>query len=230
MGAGCQAPPAPTGPTEMVLRIPDRDAFIEASLTLLRSCDLQPQRVDWTGGRIVTHRTTGAQWFEFWRIDAQGPYQTLESSLHTIGRVVTISVEPLAPQEGQSQETAGLTREMAATDTGPADLAATQTTQPQSAAGQAQVAPDQVSTQPAGGNLFRVAVRVDKYRYNAPHRQVTTASGALAIYSERIPTTEGLRKAETPGAVWVPLGRDGLLEAYLQAKLADILPDIEVVR
>jgi len=211
----------------MVLRIPDRDAFIEASLTLLRSCDLQPQRVDWVGGQIVTHRTTSAQWFEFWRIDAQGPYQTLESSLHTIGRVVTITIESVPPEDRAAERI----------ESGPAETPTTVSSEPMPeevvgpvSSEQEQESVEPAPSQPAGSDLFRVTVRVDKYRYNAPHRQITTASGALAIYSERIPTTEGLRKAETPGAVWVPLGRDGLLEAYLQAKLADILPDVELVR
>ena len=77
---------------------------------------------------------------------------------------------------------------------------------------------DQANT-PA--DQYRLAVQVDKSRYSATERQITTASGALAIYSEHIPTTEGLRKAESGGAHWVPLGRDALLESYLLAKLAD---------
>ena len=174
----CQAPPAASGPTDMVLRIPDREAYLDASLSILRQCDLPPERVDRERGLIVTHRTTSGQWFEPWRVDSQGPYQVLESSLHTIGRVVTVSMQPLAE--------------------GPADCR-------------------------------RITVRVDKSRYSAPERQITTASGALAIYSETIPTTEGLRRARTPGAHWVPLGRDALLEAYLLAKLAYATPDVELV-
>ena len=173
---GCQAPPTATEPTQMVLRIPDRDAFVDASLTILREYDFPPQRVDRARGLIVTGRTTGGQWFEPWRVDSQGPYQVLESSLHTIGRTATVTLEPTETSDDR----------------------------------------------------YRVAVQVDKSRYSAPERQITTASGALAIYSERIPTREGLRRAQSHDASWVPLGRDPLLEGYLLAKLADATPDVEV--
>ena len=165
---GCQAPAVPTAPTETVLRIPDRDAFLDTSLSVLRRYDLQPKYVDRAAGRIVTERTTSGQWFELWRADSRGAYQALESSLHTMGRIATVSVEPLDSPE-----------------------------------------------------QCRVSVRVDKERYSATERQITTASGALGIYSERVPTTEGLRRAATARAHWVPLGRDALLETFLLARLED---------
>jgi len=187
---GCQTPPAATGPTEMLIRIPDREAFLDATLTLLRRYDLPPQYVDRAGGKIITERATSGQWFEFWRVDSQGPYQLLESSLHTMGRVVTVTIEPAESSAGSQ----------------------TQPTEP--------------ASQPSA-DTYRLAVQVDKARYSAPERQVTTASGALSIYSERIPTAEGLRRARTARAHWVPLGRDPLLEAYLLARLADAMPDVQ---
>jgi hypothetical protein len=78
-----------------------------------------------------------------------------------------------------------------------------------------------------GGSLSgesRVSVRVDKQRYSAPERQVTTASGALAIYSEHLPTTEGLLASRTEGEHWIPLGRDVLLEQYLLDTIASTTP------
>ena len=171
---GCQAPAAPTAPTETVLRIPDRDAFLDTSLSVLRRYDLPPKYVDRASGRVVTERTTGGQWFELWRADSRGAYQALESSLHTVGRIATISVEPLDSAE-----------------------------------------------------QCRVSVRVDKERYSAPERQITTASGALRIYSERVPTNEGLRRAASARAHWVPLGRDALLESFLLARLTDAVSDAQ---
>ena len=50
--------------------------------------------MDREGGLIISQRTTSGQWFEFWRIDAQGRYQQAESSLATIGRTVTVEVTP----------------------------------------------------------------------------------------------------------------------------------------
>ncbi len=71
---------------------------------------------------------------------------------------------------------------------------------------------------------YCVAVRVDKLRYSAPDRQVTTASGALGIYSERLPTEEGLRLSRARGESWVPQGRDGLLESYLLDRMIAASP------
>lgn len=74
-------------------------------------------------------------------------------------------------------------------------------------------------------NRYRVVIEAIKERFNSPSRQVTTTSGALAIYSERLPTEEGLRAAQLEGDQWVPLGRDGLLETYLLERLA-MLPGV----
>lgn len=180
--AGCQAPAHPLEPTAIELRIPDYERFVDATLTRLREYDFPPERVDREHGVIVTGRTTSKQWYEFWRIDGQTSYDLLESSLHTIGRIVTVTLEPLDAE-----------REAAAT-----------------AAGQP----------PEAARLYRLNVQVDKARYSATERQVTTTSGALSIYNERLPTTEGLRGAHSAGDHWVPLGRDGDLEAFLLAKLA----------
>lgn len=66
---------------------------------------------------------------------------------------------------------------------------------------------------------YRVTVTVDKERYSAPERQVTTVSGSLAIFSERLPTTEGIRASRGQGEHWIPLGRDGQYEQRLLARL-----------
>lgn len=189
LAGGCQAPPQPTGPTELVLQISDYDRFVDDTVSFLRQCDFPPDYVDRATGVIISKPATSAQWFEPWRVDSPGGYQTIESSLHTMRRVVTVSIAA----EGASS---------AGAESQPAML--------------------------ASGAQYRVAVQVDKARHSAPERQVTTASGALAIYSERLPTTEGLRGARSRGEAWVPLGRDGLLEAYLLARLADLPPASQV--
>lgn len=66
---------------------------------------------------------------------------------------------------------------------------------------------------------YRVQVVVNKERFSSPERQITTASGALMIFSERIPTTEGLRAGRQRADHWVPLGRDALLESELLSRL-----------
>ena len=76
----------------MTLRIPDRDAFLDATLTLLWEHDLPPQRVDREDGLVVTRPTTGQQWFEFWRRDASTRKDVAESALHTIYRRAAVTV------------------------------------------------------------------------------------------------------------------------------------------
>lgn len=191
---GCRAPQPPQEPTFMMLRIPDYEAFVDQTLTLLRERDFPPERVDRDAGLIVSQPTTSGQWYEFWREDSQGGYQIFESSICTMQRVVTIRSELAGPPPQPEEIQAGSFQ-----DTAP-PLPAT----------------------------FRVSVQVDKYRYSAPDRQITTASGAIAIYSEKIPTAEGLRKLRTKGAHWIPKGRDGLLEAHLLAKIA-AMPQVEPV-
>ena len=69
------------------------------------------------------------------------------------------------------------------------------------------------------GQLY-VSVQVDVYRYAAPERQVTTASGALQIFGEKLPTAEGRMEPLAEASYWVPLGRDGRLEDELLRRIA----------
>jgi len=182
-------------PTEVVLHIADYDAFVDASVSLLRQFEFPPERVDRARGMIVTGPATSGQWFEPWRVDSQGPYQVLESSLHTLRRAVTVQITPL--------------------DEAPA-------TQPTVT----DVISEEWDREPDLWQVprYRVAVQVDKERYAAPPRQITTTSGALSIYSTRIPTTEGVRGRASRSDEWVALGRDPLLEAFLLERLADVTP------
>lgn len=70
--------------------------------------------------------------------------------------------------------------------------------------------------------VYRITIQVEKERLSAPLRQITTASGALSIYNERVPTETGERGPRTIDQQWVPLGRDVLLEEYLLARLAGL--------
>lgn len=178
--AGCQAPPQPEGATDLVVRIADREAFFDDTLTRLREADFPPRYADRAEGVVIAGPTTSGQWFEWWRVDAPGAYQSLESSLSTIRRTVTVR---LSPADGGA-----------------------------AAAGGGEL----------GGGPYRLSVQVDKERYSAPERQATTALGAMAIYNERLPTTEGLRNARSVGEHWIPLGRDALLEAHLLDRIASV--------
>ncbi|MBK9127080.1 MAG: hypothetical protein IPM13_04695 [Phycisphaerales bacterium] len=193
--AGCAAPPQPTGPTEIVARIPDYERFMDESVSFLRRYDFAPTFVDREQGVIVTQPATSAQWFEPWRIDARGGYNLLESSLHTTRRQVTVTVDPIDPR--------------------PAILAAAATALPAVAGA-------------ADAPRYRVGVKVDKSRYSAPERQVTTASGALAIYSERLPTTEGLVPRGYT-VQWIPQGRDPVLEQFILDEMLSAVPEVRRV-
>lgn len=204
---GCQAPAQPTGPTEMVLQLPDYDAFVDASLSLLRRYEFPPDRVDRTRGLIISRPATSAQWFEFWRVDAPGGYHLLESSLRTVRRTVTVNVEPVdaaSPPEAETE---------------PVQTRASFAEDVTSTGGEAAV--------PISGR-FRVRVQVDKARFSAPERQITTASGAMALYSEQVPTVEGQRGPGSRGVQWIPHGRDPLLEAFFLDQFSHALPDVAV--
>lgn len=69
------------------------------------------------------------------------------------------------------------------------------------------------------GQIY-VSAQVDVYRYSAPERQVTSASGALQIFGEKLPTAEGRMEPLAEVSYWVPLGRDGRLEDELLRRIA----------
>ncbi len=75
-------------------------------------------------------------------------------------------------------------------------------------------------TLPDDPQACQVQIEVAKQRYSAPERQVTTSSGALGIYSERLPTTRGRLERKADVEHWVSLGRDVLLERYLADLIA----------
>lgn len=175
--AGCHGPRGGDEPTQLLVRVPDRERFLDQALTTLREHDFQPRTVDRARGVAVAGPTTSKQWFEFWRRDVQDGYSLLESSLHTTRRIVTMHMDP----------------------------------------------------QPDDENVYALRVQVDKARFSSPERQVTTASGALGIYSERLPTTEGLRNQRHALDQWIPEGRDPRLEAYLLDQIVTANKDVQVL-
>lgn len=76
------------------------------------------------------------------------------------------------------------------------------------------------ATEPSASGEYRVSVEVQKSRYQTPTRQITTVTGALGLFSERLPTDDGLRGiAIRRASEWKPLGRDGELERVLLNKI-----------
>lgn len=64
------------------------------TLLVLRDFGFQPDRQDRANRVIVTRPETSAQWFEAWRQDYSDAYCTLESSMHTVRRRVTVALKP----------------------------------------------------------------------------------------------------------------------------------------
>ncbi len=212
LAAGCRAP-AVGGPTTATLYVSDYDRFFDDTMSVLRRYDFPPDRADRPHGVIVTQPATSAQWFEFWRSDARGGFQALESNLQTIHRTVTVTLEPLdTPARAAMQPPSP--------ETEPAIPSGAALEPPTAPADRATLIPAEVTG--PGGGTYRVEVRVEKARHSSPPRQITTASGALSLYSERTPTIAGTRGAQTRIVQWVPIGRDPLLEDFLLKKLLKI--------
>ncbi len=52
---------------------------------------------DASAGTLRTYPLSGAQFFEFWRKDTRGSFSTLESNLHSVQRIVEITLREQAP-------------------------------------------------------------------------------------------------------------------------------------
>lgn len=100
---GCVDPPSHYGPVQADVLIEenyDFDALWDITLRVLRRANLTPDRQDRREGVITTKPITTQQWFEFWRHDAMGPYQWVESSMHAIQRLALVKISRL-PGPGQ---------------------------------------------------------------------------------------------------------------------------------
>ncbi len=95
--AGCFEPPQNLGPVQADVIVEDDtdfEALWEMTLRVLNRAKFTPDRRDRREGVITTKPITCQQWFEFWRHDAMGPYQWLESSMHTIQRLAVVRIVP----------------------------------------------------------------------------------------------------------------------------------------
>jgi hypothetical protein len=57
------------------------------------------EKADPCHGLIRTRPLPGAQFFEFWRSDNVGPYNSLQANIHTIRRTVELTLEPKTAQQ-----------------------------------------------------------------------------------------------------------------------------------
>lgn len=72
-------------------------------MTVLREHDFQPRRLERDKGLLVAGPTTAGQWFEIWRNDTRGKYNTAEANLHTVRHTVTLRLDP-ASSDGEATD------------------------------------------------------------------------------------------------------------------------------
>ena len=94
VAAGCTRAPGVRFPNPMPLSSVDVAAVENAARGILRDMRFDLVYPPGKAGLVETEPMTGASWFEFWREDTVGRYQTAESSLHTIRRRVTVTAAP----------------------------------------------------------------------------------------------------------------------------------------
>ena len=92
------------------------DEVWDACLASLEDRGLQVDLRDRRFGLIVTEPTVGKQFFEFWRNDTAALDDLLNSSLHTIRRVVTLRIAKHGPMQFQVNVEAQAQRASIASD------------------------------------------------------------------------------------------------------------------
>jgi len=69
----------------------------DAAMTVLRDYQFTIDRADKREGIITTFPVVSKQWFEIWRSDTTTARDTLESSLQTVYRQVTVRIHRVSP-------------------------------------------------------------------------------------------------------------------------------------
>lgn len=88
---GCQRPARPDDVTSAAIGGGDDLTDVwNATLSVLRKFEFEPDRQDRAAGVITTHPTTSKQWHEFWRQDVADSYDILTASMHTMQRRATV--------------------------------------------------------------------------------------------------------------------------------------------
>jgi len=88
---GCHRPAQPEVVTSAAIGGGDDLTDVwNATLSVLRKFDFEPDRQDRAAGVITTHATTSMQWHEFWRQDVANAYDLFSASMHTMQRQVTV--------------------------------------------------------------------------------------------------------------------------------------------
>ncbi len=71
----------------------ERPTAMRAAEEVLGDMHFTIAKLDGRSGYIKTRPLAGAQWFEFWRSDNVGAFNTAEANLHSIRRTVELSID-----------------------------------------------------------------------------------------------------------------------------------------
>ena len=94
VSAGCSRAPSARYGNPLGFSTADAEKIEFAARRVLAELRFEVEVPEASEGRLATGWLTGASWFEFWRRDTRGTYQTAESSLNTIRRRATITISP----------------------------------------------------------------------------------------------------------------------------------------
>ena len=92
--AGCSTPAAVRFANPMILTVASPGQVEVAARRTLTELRFEVEFPPAAEGRTTTLPLTGASWFEFWREDTRGESQSVEASMHTMRRKVTVVVTP----------------------------------------------------------------------------------------------------------------------------------------
>ena len=96
--AGCARQQEAETLEQICLQNTNKPEVAEAAEKLLRRMHFKIEKSDAQQGIVRTHPLCGAQWFEFWRSDNAGRFNSKEANLHSIRRIAELDI---AEQNGQ---------------------------------------------------------------------------------------------------------------------------------
>jgi len=91
---GCGQPQAPTGPQSIRLEQTQIERAVRTTEDVLEQMHFSIEKSDANAGLVRTEPLRGGQFFEFWRKDNVGKFNTLQANLHSIRRTAEVTFEP----------------------------------------------------------------------------------------------------------------------------------------
>lgn len=97
--SGCSSPANTGQPTETpIYQVKlSKAQTLHLARNVLLGYQFRIMKEDASAGTLRTYPLSGAQFFEFWRRDGRGSFSALESNLHSVQRIVEITLWEQAP-------------------------------------------------------------------------------------------------------------------------------------